>query len=130
MFSTEIDRIVDRLSRHPLWEEATKTATYVPNKFAVDVTEDSAIMALTVLGHDPKDIEINCYEDKIEVKAKKLQDTNSPYNQLISDIDEKINVGKHYDGRNAKAEIKNGILTITLEKKEDSKPKKLTLKVG
>ena len=111
-------------------EEATKTATYVPNKFAVDVNEDSAVMALTVLGHDPKDIEINCYEDKIEVKAKKLQDTNSPYNQLISDIDEKINVGKHYDGRNAKAEIKNGILTITLDKKEDSKPKKLTLKVG
>lgn len=129
MFSTEIDRIVDRLSRHPLWEETTKTATYVPNKFAVDVNEDSAVMALTVLGHDPKDIEINCYEDKIEVKAKKLQD-DSPYNQLISDIDEKINVGKHYDGRNAKAEIKNGILTITLDKKEDSKPKKLTLKVG
>jgi HSP20 family protein len=130
MFSSEIDRIVDRLSKHPLWEEATKTTTYVPNKFAVDVNEDSAVMALTVLGHDPKDIEINCYEDKIEVKAKKLQDDNSPYNQLISDIDEKINVGKHYDGRNAKAEIKNGILTITLDKKEDSKPKKLTLKVG
>ena len=88
-------------------------------------------MALAVLGHDPKNIEINCFEDKIEIKAKKPQeDKENPFNQLVSDIEERITIGKNYDGRQAKAEIKNGILTITLEKKEESKPKKLTLKVG
>jgi HSP20 family protein len=130
MYIIDYDKLFDNLFKEPTWEQTTKTTTYVPNKFAVDIKEESATMSLTVLGHDPKDIEINCYEDKIEVKAKKLQDDNSPYNQLISDIDEKINVGKNYDGRKAKAEIKHGILTITLEKKEESKPKKLTLKVG
>jgi len=34
------------------------------------------------------------------------------------------------DGRNAKAEVKNGILTIVVERKEESKPKKLNLKVS
>jgi HSP20 family protein len=131
MFYSEIDRILDSLSSHPVWEEATKTTTYVPNKFAVDIKDDTATMALSVLGHDPKNIEINCYEDKIEIKAKKSQeDKENPFNQLVSDIDERITIGKNYDGRHAKAEIKNGILTITLEKKEESKPKKLTLKIG
>lgn len=131
MFSSEIDRIVDRLSNHPLWEQATKTTTYVPSKFSVDVKEDSATMALAVLGHDPKNIEINCFEDKIEIKAKKsTEDIEHPFNQLVSDIEERITIGKNYDGRNAKAEIKNGILLITLEKKEESKPKKLTIKLG
>jgi len=131
MFSSEIDRIVDRLSNHPLWEQATKTTTYVPSKFSVDVKEDSATMALAVLGHDPKNIEINCFEDKIEIKAKKsTEDVEHPFNQLVSDIEERITIGKNYDGRNAKAEIKNGILLITLEKKEESKPKKLTIKLG
>jgi HSP20 family protein len=131
MFYSEIDRILDSLSNHPVWEEATKTTTYVPNKFAVDIKDDTATMALSVLGHDPKNIEINCYEDKIEIKAKKSQeDKENPFNQLVSDIEERITIGKNYDGRQAKAEIKNGILTITLEKKEESKPKKLTLKVG
>ena len=130
MYMIDYSKLFDNLFKEPTWEQTTKTTTYVPNKFAVDIKEESATMALTVLGHDPKDIEINCYEDKIEVKAKKLQDDNSPYSELISDIDEKINVGKNYDGRKAKAEIKHGILTITLEKKEESKPKKLTLKVG
>lgn len=132
MFSAEIDRIADRLSQHPLWEQfsTTQSTTYVPSKFSVDVKEDSATMALAVLGHDPKNIEINCYEDKIEIKAKKPQDDDSIHNQLVSDIEERITIGKNYDGRQAKAEVKNGILTITLEKKEESKPKKLTLKVG
>jgi len=109
----------------------SKTTTYVPNKFAVDIKDESATIALSVLGHDPKDIEINCFEDKIEIKAKKTQeDKESPFNQLVSDIEERIQVGKNFDGRNAKAEIKNGILLITLERKEESKPKKLTLKLG
>jgi HSP20 family protein len=130
MFYSEIDRIVDRLSNHPLWEQATST-TYVPNKFAVQFKDDTAIMSLNVLGHEPKNVEINCFEDKIEKKKKKNQEDNeNPFNQLISDIEERISIGKNYDGRNSKAEIKNGILLITLEKKEESKPKKLTIKVG
>ena len=35
-----------------------KTTNYVPNKFAVDIKDESASIALSVLGHDPKDIEI------------------------------------------------------------------------
>ena len=131
MFYSEIDRIMDSITAHPLWEQATKTTTYVPSKFAVDVKEEAAVIALSVLGHDPKDVEINCFEDKIEIKAKKFtEDKENPFNQLISDIDERVHVGKNFDGIKAKAEIKNGILLITIERKEESKPKKLTPKVG
>ena len=112
-------------------EQPKQRTTYVQNKFAVDIKDESATLALSVLGHDPKDIEINCFEDKIEIKAKKIQeDKEHPFNQLVSDIEERINVGKNFDGRKAKAEIKNGILLITIERKEESKPKKLTPKVG
>jgi len=128
MYIIDYNKLFDEFFTTGQTKERT---TYVHSKFAVDVKDDSATMALSVLGHDPKNIEINCFEDKIEIKAKKSQeDTENPFNQLISDIEERITIGKNYDGRNAKAEIKNGILLITLEKKEESKPKKLTLKVG
>jgi HSP20 family protein len=114
----------------PIQQPKEKT-TYVQNKFAVDIKDETASIALSVLGHDPKDIEINCFEDKIEIKAKKTQeDKENPFNQLISDIEERVTVGKNFDGRKAKAEIKNGILLITIERKEESKPKKLTPKLG
>ena len=125
MYTIDYSKLFEEFFNEP------KTTTYVPNKFAVDIKDEAATLALSVLGHDPKDIEINCFEDKIEIKAKKIgEDKENPFNQLVSDIEERIQVGKNFDGRNAKAEIKNGILLITLERKEESKPKKLTLKVG
>ena len=125
MYTIDYSKLFEEFFNEP------KTTTYVPNKFAVDIKDESATIALSVLGHDPKDIEINCFEDKIEIKAKKMgEDKESPFNQLVSDIEERIQVGKNFDGKKAKAEIKNGILLITLERKEESKPKKLTLKVG
>ena len=109
------------------WEN--HSTTFVPSKFAVDVKEEIATIALSVLGHDPKNIDISCYEDKIHVKAKK-EEGNETFNKIVADIDETIRVSKVFDGTKAKAEIKNGILLITLEKREEAKPKKLTLKLG
>jgi len=126
MINYDINKLFENFFEEPNWK-----TNYVPSKFAVQFKDDNAIMSLSVLGHEPKNVEINCFEDKIEIKAKKSkEDIENPFNQLISDIEERISIGKNYDGRNSKAEIKNGILLITLEKKEESKPKKLTIKVG
>lgn len=132
MFYTAFDDLFDKIlerENSPVWRNYS--TTYVPSKFAVEVKDDKAYIALSVLGHDPKSIEINCYEDKIEVKAKKeKKESETPFDQLIANIDERITLGRDLDGRNSKAEIKNGILQIVVERKEESKPKKLTLKVG
>ena len=128
MYMIDYSKLFDEF--FPIEQPKTRT-TYVQNKFAVDIKDEAATLALSVLGHDPKDIEINCFEDKIEIKAKKTQeDKENPFNQLVSDIEERVQVGKNFDGRKAKAEIKHGILLITIERKEESKPKKLTPKVG
>lgn len=131
MYYTNFEKALDSLFQidSPIWKN--NSTTFVPSKFAVDIIDDKAQIALAVLGHDPKNIEINCYEDKIEVVAKKeIKDEKSAVGQLIGNIKETISLGKDLDGRNAKAEIKNGILSIVVERKEESKPKKLTLKVG
>jgi len=130
MFYSDFDRFIDKLmvaDRTPIWETYSKT--YVPSKFAVEVKDDKAFIALSVLGHDPKNIEINCYEDKIEVKAKKGEE-KTPFTELVANIDERITLGKDLDGRSAKAEFKNGILTLVVDKREESKPKKVSIKVG
>jgi HSP20 family protein len=131
MYYTNFDKVLESIFERnsPVWEN--KSTTFVPHKFAVEIKDDKAFIALSVLGHDPKNIGVNCYEDKIEVTAKKeTKDEKTAIDQLIGNIKEVITLGKDLDGRNAKAEIKNGILSIIVERKEESKPKKLTLKVG
>jgi len=132
MFYSDFDKFVEKLlvaDSKPLWE--THSRTFVPSKFAVDVKDEKAHIALSVLGHDPKNIEINCYEDKIEIKAKKeTKEDKTPFDELVANIDERITLGKDLDGRSAKAEFKNGILTLVIDKREESKPKKVSIKVG
>lgn len=122
-------KLFDEIFGEPTTTWENHSRTFVPSKFAVDVSDESATIALSVLGHDPKNIDVNCYEDKIEVKAKK-EEGNVTYNKIVADIDETIRIGKLFDGTKSKAEFKNGILLITLEKKESAKPKKLTVKIG
>ena len=111
----------------PSWK--SNVTTFVAQKFAVDVQEERTSFALSVLGHDPKNVEVTYYDDKIEVKAKKGEG-DTPYHDLVSNIDERITLGKNLDAKTAKAEIKNGILLITIERKEETKPKKLSIKIS
>ena len=131
MYYTNFDKVLESIfeSNSPVWEN--KSTTFVPSKFAVDVKDEKAYIALSVLGHEPKNIDINCYEDKIEIKAKKeTKEEKTPFDELVANIDERITLGKDLDGRSAKAEFKNGILTLVIERKEESKPKKVSIKVG
>lgn len=132
MFYSDFDNVLEKLlvaDNKPLWQ--TYSRTYVPSKFAVDVKDEKAHIALAVLGHEPENIEINCYEDRIEIKAKKeTKEEKTPFDELVANIDERITLGKDLDGRTSKAQFRNGILTLIVDKKEESKPKKVSIKVG
>jgi HSP20 family molecular chaperone IbpA len=101
---------------------------YTPSKMAVEFEGDTLELAYSVIGHDPKNVEVSLTQDTIYIKAKKNQEDKSPANQFVKNVDESINLSKEYDGTTAFAEIKNGILTISIDKKEEQKPKKINIK--
>jgi HSP20 family molecular chaperone IbpA len=92
------------------------------------VEDNKLEFAISVIGHDPKNVEVELLEDSITVKAKKSKDSKSISNSLTKDIHEHYKLRKDFDGLSAKATIEHGILVITVEKKESSKPKKLDIK--
>jgi HSP20 family protein len=102
---------------------------YTNSKLAIEILDDKAVIALSVLGHDKEDISIELHEDVIYVKSAQKELTNVQ-KQLISKIEERINVGDKFDGEKAEAKIINGILYLNIPKKEEAKPKKLAIKVG
>ena len=92
--------------------------------YSINTTEDGKqSIVISVVGHNPKDVDVDVTEDLITVKAK-----TENVNAVVGNVNLKFKVGKDYDGTTAEASIQNGLLTILLDKKEERKSKKVKIK--
>jgi HSP20 family protein len=128
MTSREFDKLFDAVFNTPNYYSNSTSRTYTPSKLAVDLQDDKLELAFSVVGHEPKNVEVTLTEDKVHIKAKKDTEDKSVTGQFVSDIEETITLTKEYDGTTARAEIKNGLLLISIDKREEQKPKKLSIK--
>ena len=126
MTNAEFNKLFDDLF---FWTPTdNKSYTYTPSRMAVNMVDDKLEIAYLIVGHDPKNVEVSLTEDKIRICAKKDAEDKSAYGQFVKNIDETINVSKEFDGTTATAEIRNGILNIVIDKREERKPKKISIK--
>jgi HSP20 family molecular chaperone IbpA len=82
-------------------------------------------LSVNVLGHDPKKINLEATEDRITIKSTKPEDASA----LIKNIDFSFKLGKDYDGTKSEAKFNNGVLSITIDKKDERKAKKLSINI-
>jgi HSP20 family molecular chaperone IbpA len=88
--------------------------------------EDGKIeLSVNVLGHNPKNILLEVTEDKVTIKSNKPEGESD----LIKDIDFSFKLGKDYDGTKSEAKFNNGVLSITIDKKDERKAKKLSINI-
>jgi len=80
-------------------------------------------LLINVVGHNPKDVELDVTEDVITIKAEAEK-----VNAVVGNVNLRFKIGKDYDGTSAEASIENGLLTILLDKKEERKSKKVKIK--
>lgn len=86
--------------------------------------EDGKVeLVVSVLGHDPKGINLEVTEDRITIKSTKPEDASA----LIKNIDFSFKLGKDYDGTKSEAKFNNGVLSIIIDKKDERKAKKLSI---
>jgi len=123
MYTTNIKSLFD------LFDETTFTTTYKVNEndYVVKQLEDGKQqLSLSVLGHNSKDIKLEATEDRITIKAKKEEGASD----LVKDVDLAFTIGKDYDGTKVDAKFTNGLLILTIDKKEERKAKSISIKVG
>ena len=126
---TTLDKVFDSFLNDSFFTLPVPAVTYQNSRLSIDVTEEEAIIALSVLGHSKDDITIELEEDAIFVKSVE-RELSKVEKELISTINDRIAVGDKFDGEKTSAKILNGILYLTIPKKEEAKPKKVTIKVG
>ena len=72
-------------------------------------------------GVDKNDIEIDLKNEVITIKAKRLDRQNTTYKFMHT-------IPKEFDATSAEAEMKNGVLNLTIKRSESSKPVKIRIK--
>lgn len=112
-----------------LFNEILKQQTIKPEKRMVAKEINGVLhLACTVAGHDVKQVDVQLWEDKIQVKAETSHNGDSLLKYVTENFDLIHYIPEQYDGSTAQAEIKNGVLLVTISKREELKPKKLSIK--
>lgn len=129
MYTANLDNLIDRLFEKdlPTW----KTTTTL-NQSAVGYTkqnDDSYQLAFNVTGIRKEDVSIDVEGNLLKIKGETKYKEDSILKNLVSSVDHNIRISSNYDISQTSAEVENGILLITIPKKEEAKQKKISVKV-
>jgi HSP20 family molecular chaperone IbpA len=118
MYTANLGNLLDYLEKDlPTWKSTIKT---VASEYDVKKLEDGKQeLTISVLGHNPKDIKLEVTEDNITIKSSKPENSSS----LVNDIDLSFTLSKDYDGTKTEAKFSNGLLVLTIDKKNERKSK-------
>ena len=86
---------------------------------------DEGLLEINVsaVGHDKKDITLDVTDTHIQVKSTKPEGSSI----FVNDLDLSFKLGEEFDGTTTKASFNNGLLTLTVDKKEERKAKRIKL---
>jgi len=120
----------------PLFDStSTGAGTWAP---AVDVfeTDQNVVIKAELPGVDPKDVEIRVEDGTLYVKGeRKLENEVKEENyhrieRSYGSFMRTFPLPRSVDADKAAAEYKNGVLTLTLPKREEAKPKTIKIAVS
>ena len=105
---------------------------------ALDVvdTEDAFLVRATLPGLTPEDIEVSVEDDVLTIKAEHSEEREESDEHFLlrerrsGSYRRTVRLPVGVDGENVSAEIKDGVLTLTLPKREEHKPKQIEVKVA
>ena len=128
----EFDRLVSRA-----WDSAEETVG--GGSFPVDIREqqDKLIVEAELPGYKKDEIDISVEQGTLTIEAERVvQPTTNGETAGKTHVNERrytrlsrrFSLPSAYDTTNVDAELSDGVLTLTLPKREESKPKKIQVK--
>ena len=119
MFYKEIDRIANMAARMLENEHPTSLATPF-NQYYTELLDNGKIkLVVNVVGHNPKDVEVEASNGELTIKATKEEGSNL----FVRNVNLSFTIGREYDETSTEAVIEIVLLTLTLDNKDEMKSK-------
>ncbi len=128
------EREFDRLFNNALGEMFTLAPELAPNRtggFAVDLYEDkdNAYVRAELPGVDRKDINVEMVDDFLTISgSRKTFGTDGKETESV-EFSRSITIPEAVQADKVSAAYENGVLTVTLPKREEAKPRKVSVEV-
>lgn len=130
MYTANLNHLLDLFEKDlPKWPNWTTTTINESPLGYVKQHDDSYQLAFDVVGHSKESINIDVEGNILKIKAETNLEEGSILKNLVSTINHSIRISNTYDITQTSAEVENGILLISIPKKEEAKQKKISVKV-
>jgi HSP20 family protein len=131
----EFDRLFKEAFNPFFGEGNLSTRTWAP---AVDIyeTENDIVLKAELPGIDPKDVEVRVEDSTLYLKGerkfqKEVKDENyHRVERTYGSFARSFSLPNSINAEKVKAEYKDGLLTLTLPKREEAKPKTIKIDVS
>jgi HSP20 family protein len=127
VYLPDLGNLLNELYRTPV-KNVVKNERRRTSTPAVNIIEndESIVIELTVPGHAKKDINITIDNDVMTIKSNLTVDSDGTDYRMrefnFAGFEKAFNLPETIDQNKVSASFKNGILSITLDKKEEAKP--------
>ncbi|KKO20703.1 MAG: molecular chaperone [Candidatus Brocadia sp.] len=131
----EMNRMFDRVFRGGDLSDFGITGTWAP-PLDLSETADKVTVKAEIPGMDPKEIDISIQGDTLIIKGEKKEEKEEKgknyyrMERRYGNFTRSVDLPASVDTNKVTAECKNGVLEITMQKREEVKPKQITVKVG
>jgi HSP20 family protein len=135
--SDRMERLFDEMVNRGIWrtgEERSLRGTWVP---AVNILEreDAIVISADLPGLKPEDVEVTVEQGTLNIRGeRKLEEkhegeTLHRVERLYGLFERSFTLPNTVDPNKIEARFKNGEMTLTLPKREESKPRSVKIKV-
>ncbi|TLD40762.1 MAG: heat shock protein Hsp20 [Candidatus Jettenia ecosi] len=128
----EMNRMMDSIFREG---SLTETGMWLP-PIDLSETNDKITVKAEIPGIDPKDIDISIQDNTLFLKGEKKEEKEEKgknyyrVERQYGSFSRSVVLPATVDTDKVTAECKNGVLEITLQKKEEVKPKQISIKAS
>ena len=118
----------------PFFTTAARPASAFSPAFAVKETTDSFVLKADIPGVEEKDLDVSVHNGVLTVSghraAEERRDGESYalYERQFGSFSRSFSLPDMADGERIEAKLENGVLTLTVAKKAEAKPRKISIK--
>ena len=102
----------------------------------IEENEDNYIIQASVPGFTPEDLKIEVEDGVLTIRAEHEGEDEEEHEgwhlreRYVGTLERRLRLGKDVDTENIEAELEHGVLTLTLSKVEEAKPKLIEVKAA